>query len=391
MIIKPSSLRFFTDVIKPYFSAWLPYAVALIITWPIRKYLNIVKTFSKIQNTHVTSEPLLCLEAGVKGWEIIEYKELYQSAVEYLGDARVIKFVVSPDEPYLVQLKRFLQNNSNITHYGWSPRTGEQHWFKGLIEALRISLLLSKHDIVPIAFLTDMLVRRWRAKASMVTASSGIVVTLMSPTDVSLMCPHKRFVGPYIMPFSIKTLQYLEQKKRQIDIEGTAKNAVVLGALYEPRKSIVESVQSKLKEYGHDLIINGRSLDGARSSDDDYWSKMCNAQIVLTTSNVVDGGQGYDWPWKEHFVYRYMEVVASGSLLFAPNLPGIELYFTPDEHYITFSNEQEAADKIRHFLENEDEAKKIALQGFQRAKSLVEARSFWSGLDIALTKDGMMR
>ena len=390
MVKRPDKLAIFSDIIKPYFSAWLPYVLAFSITWPIRKALCLKKTILKIQQPNTFSESLLCLEAGEKGWEIIEYKELYQSALEYLGDTRVIRFVVSPDEPYLVQLERFLDQHK-ITHYGWSPRTGEQHWFKGLIEALKISILLSRKGIVPIAFLTDMLVRRWRAKASMVTASSGVVVTLMSNTDVSLMCPHRRFVGPYIMPFSAKTLRHLAEMRQKVNQQSSAKDAVVLGALYEPRKSIIEAVQSKLQDEGHDLIISGRTLDGDRSSDDDYWAKMVNSKIILTTSNVIDGGKGYDWPWKEHFVYRYLEVLASGSLLVAPNLPGIELYFTPGEHFVDFSNEQNAADKIQYYLEHDIEAERISKQGFERAKSLVESRSFWLTLDVFLSKDGIMQ
>jgi len=390
MTKKPTQLKFLKDVMVPYFSAWLPYFVALCVTWPIQKILRIKQTIIKVQQPNDFKQPLLCLEAGEKGWEIIEYKELYQSALEYLGESRVIRFVVSKDKPYLEQLENFIDQHP-VTHYGWSPRTGEQHWFKGLIEALQISLMLSKRGIVPIAFLTDMLVRRWRAKAVMVTAARGMVVTLMTPTDVSIMCPHRRFIGPYIMPFSVQTLQHLIKMRQPVNKAGSAKDAVVLGALYEPRKSIVESIQTKLQEQGHNLLISGRSLDGTRSSDDDYWSKMVNSKMVLTTSNVVDGGKGYDWPWKEHFVYRYLEVMASGSLLVAPNLPGIELYFTAGEHFVDFSSEQEAAEKIQHYLENDTETQEIALQGFQRAQSLIESRSFWLGIDIFLSKDGIMQ
>ena len=371
-------------------AVFLPYLLAFTITWPMRQWQRLIKTKNKIQQPQGKLQPTLCLEAGEKGWEIIEYKELYQSAVEYLGEAQVIKFVVSPDEPYLVQLKRFLKQHK-VTHYGWSPRTGEQHWFKGLIEALQISIVLSRHDIVPIAFLTDMLVRRWRAKASMLTASNGVVVTLMSPTDVSMMCPHDRFIGPHVMPFSNQTLQRLIEKKTQLNADGSIQDAVVLGALYEPRKSIVERIQKKLQEKGHDLVISGRSLDGARSSDDDYWTKMVQAKIVLTTSNVMDGGNGYDWAWKEHFVYRYMEVMASGSLLVAPKLPGIALFFTPDEHYVAFEDEQQASEKIQYYLENDSEASAIARQGFLRAQSLIESRAFWMLIDGVLTKDGIMQ
>jgi len=139
------------------------------------------------------------------------------------------------------------------------------------------------------------------------------------------------------------------------------------------------------------LQVNGRSVTDVRTSDDDYWAKMVNAKMVLTTANIIDGGKGYDWPWKEHFVYRYFEVMASGSLLIAPKLPGLELYFTPGEHFVDFANEQEAADKIEYYLTHADETQRISRQGFERAQSLVESRSFWLGIDVFLSKDGLMQ
>ncbi len=385
----PEKLRLYRHVVKPIFVSWLPFAIAFLVTYPIRLGIRIQNCVRKIRHPGRTQASLLCLEAGVQGWEIIEYKELYQSALEYVGADRLVKFVVTDEAPYLQQLKTFLDQHP-VTHYGWSPRTGDQHRFKGLVEALQVSIILSRRGIVPIALLTDMLVRTWRATSSMVTANSGVVVTLMSPVDVFLICPHRRFVGPYIMAFSEATLEKLEAARSVINETQSAKDAITLGALYEPRKTIVEGIQKHLREDGYELVINGRSLEGTRSSDEEYWSKMVNAKIVVTTSNVLANAEDYDWNWKQHFVYRYLEVMACGSMLVAPDLPGIERYFQPGVHFVSFSSEKDAATKVKYYLDNDEEREKISLQGFNRAKSLVVSQSFWSGLDICLSREGIL-
>ena len=37
----------------------------------------------------------MCIEAGEKGWESIEFKEMYKSACEYITSERVIKHIVN--------------------------------------------------------------------------------------------------------------------------------------------------------------------------------------------------------------------------------------------------------------------------------------------------------
>jgi glycosyltransferase involved in cell wall biosynthesis len=387
----PVKLRLYTDILEPYFSVWILFFIAFCITYPICLYVKVKKIISKILNPNNQTPSLLCLEAGVRGWEIIEYKELYQSALEYMGDEGVVKFAVTDEGTYLEQLRIILDSNS-ITHYGWSPRTGEQHRFNGLIESLKISIMLSRRGIVPIVFLTDILDRSWRAKASIVTAVQGRVVTLNSPDGVKLLLPHKRFIGPYLMPFSLQTIEALKKKKQEILEKKSDSGAVVVGALYEPRKTIVENIDQILSSRSkHSLIFQGRTLEGKRSSDEDYWSNMFSAQIVVTTASVVNSLDGYDWAWKEHFIYRYMETLACETLLVAPELPAIKRYFTSGDHFISFSNEEDAAQKIQYYLENDEERQAIANKGFQRAQSLVESRSFWLGIDTALAEDGMTR
>ena len=384
MNIAPEKLKLYRDIFKPLFSVWLLYVIAFSINFPIFCYVRVRQWLNKIVSSPSPQKPLLCLEAGEKGWEIIEYKELYQSALEYMGEGNLVKFVISPDTDYVQQLKELLKHHS-VTHYGWSPRTGDQHWFKGLIQTLRVSIIFHQRGVIPIVFLTDVLDRSWRTKASIISSICGVVVTLNSPNNIKLLLPHKRFIGPYIMPFSCATIESLHQKKQNIIDQDTAKEAVVVGALYEPRKTIVENVNTLLLQKGLQLTFYGRLLDGKRSTDEQYWSNMLHAKIVLTTANVVSTLDGYDWSWNQHFIYRYMEVLACETLLLAPNLPSIQRYFVSGVHFVAYCSEADAAEKIEYFLENDEERKAIARAGYLRAQSLVISRHFWLGLDTVLT------
>ena len=52
-----------------------------------------------------------------------------------------------------------------------------------------------------------------------------------------------------------------------------------------------------------------------------------------------------DWSWIQNLVYRYLEVLASGSLLIAPNVPGVDRYFKPGIHFVSYENNDDAIDE----------------------------------------------
>ena len=41
-----------------------------------------------------------------------------------------------------------------------------------------------------------------------------------------------------------------------------------------------------------------------------------------------------------------------GTLLIAPNVPCVDRYFEPGKHFVAFSTENEAIDKIEYYLKN---------------------------------------
>ena len=329
---------------------------------------------------------MLCIEAGSKGWEIIEYQELYASACDYLGSDQVHKVVIDPDINYLGQLKSILVHQSP-THYLYSPRTGSQNPVIGLYQSFRISFLLHWYNVIPIASLTDLPVRTWRAQCAVVTAKSGIVVGLMSPKEVYPIFPHGRLIGPSLMPFSQATMKRLNDLSSDRS-QGQQPTAIFTGSLYEPRTSVLEEIGNGLKERGLQLEMKGRRLENKRVPDSEYWQTLINASLVVTTADQI-AETGRDWTWLPHFIYRYTEVLACGRLLVAPDIPGIRRYFIPGIHFVAFSSPEQAVEAIAHHLNNEAELEKIAAQGKEKAQALINAHTFWNCIDTGLGKDSL--
>lgn len=375
-----SVTRFVSTVIIPRI-IFIPYYMARLIIMPVAVISFLVPRDKKDQ-----IEASLCIEAGVGGWNIIEYKELYQSAVEYLGEVSVHKVIISREKSYLEQV-RYALDCVNPTHYAYSPRTGSQTWLMGLIQAFMIFFLLYRRGITPIVFLTDLPVRTWRAQSSIVTARSGIVVSLMSPRIIHTIFPHRRICGPYMMPFSMKTLSYLSELAADHESDAL-NNPLFTGSLYEPRTSTLEAIRDGLKPRGITFEIKGRQLGSPRFSDEDYWLRIISAPIIVTTADQMEHTIA-DWQWLQHFVYRYTEVLACGSLLVAPDLPSINRYFQPGIHYVSFASIPEAVEKISYYCENEAERTLIARQGKERVQALIYSRSFWLGIDIALGRESI--
>jgi hypothetical protein len=360
--------------------AWLPRIVFL--TFYLTKiWLLVLRMLRKFQLRRSISptRTLICIEAGIKGWESIEFKELYQSACEYLGSDNIIKAVIRNDESYLDQVESLLSKNP-ITHYVYDPRTGSQNWLLGLWQALKIASCLHWHGVVPIVLLSDLSVRTWRSQSAMVTADRGVVITFMSPREVQPIFPHQRLVGPCLMPLSEKTFRSFAMLKEEKAVE---QKAVFVGSLYEPRRTILNQIKAGLEQRDLVLEIKGRELGTARIPDQEYWGRLINAPIVITTASQLEQN-GSDWTWIPHLLYRYIEAIASGSLLVAPEVSGIRRFFEPGKHFVSFDSVDKAVDVITYYLAHPDEREAIARQGQKQAEYLISSKAFWMGVDIAL-------
>lgn len=329
----------------------------------------------------------LCIEAGPRGWESIEFKELYQSACEYLPPENVHRLIVRPGKDYLRQIADIVRAKP-ITHYLYDPRTGDQGVWLSLWQSLRVAILLQKQGVVPIVVLTDLSIRSWRTQAAVVSARRGLVICFMSPRLIGPIFPHRRLLGPSLMPLSVQTAQKLNglMAQRQKNVPSTA---IFVGSLYEPRTTKLEQIRSGLGVRGVVFDVKGRVPGTARVPDLEYWSTLCYADIVVTTADQVIQ-KGADWTHIPQLVYRYLEVLASGALLVAQDVPSVRRYFTPGVHFVSFDSPDEAIEVITHYLNNEAERLLIARQGSERAGALITARSFWVQIDSALGESSIL-
>lgn len=335
-------------------------------------------------------EPKVGIEAGPQGWQSIELKELYQSACEYFGNQSVARFVIDRTAPYPPQLEKFISDN-RITHFLYDPRAGrsesEQNYFKAWKDSFAVLIILSRYQVVPIGYLTDISVRLWRCQVSVVTSLRGVVVTFMHPRPARPMFPHRRILGPSLMPFSLQTLQYLETQKASLTHAQQIENVVrFTGSLYEPRTTFL----NQFKEIMGDLAdIRGRALGSKRQTDETYWMWICSASIIITTAEQIHQ-PGADLRHIPQLVYRCLEVLAADTLLLAPIVPGIERYFVPEKEFAAFSNLEEACSKARYYLEHPSEARVIASAGHAKAKVLIACHVFWLQIDSVLGEDGFL-
>jgi hypothetical protein len=377
MLFSATPLRCCNNILR-YLVVFLPYRAT-------RATLTILTLLGLAQRKpRSNAKSRLCIAAGERGWEIIEYKELLASAREYLGEAHVHQLIVSRDKDYLAQVQHAL-DEWNPTHYYYDGRTGAQTWARGLWEAFRIAVMLHVRGVVPICMLTDLPIRLWRSQCAIVSAARGSVMTLMRPSDVAHLFPHRRLYGPTPMPFSTDTLGTIGHYPPAPTPQTTA---VFVGSLYEPRTSILQYIQVELERRGLNLEIRGRAPGGARISDSEYWGRLKGAPVVLTTADQVIG-PGIDPTPHPHLIYRYMEALACGSCLVAPAVPGIERFFTPGEHFAVFRSSDEAVQIIEQLLRDQSLRRRIAESGYLRAKALIEARIFWKLLDTSLGQDSL--
>jgi hypothetical protein len=332
-----------------------------------------------------SKKTLLVIESGQRGWELIEYEGIYESACDYLGIDSVAKNVVIERRRYLKTM-RTLVKKVRPTHYFYDPRTGSQNPLNGLFEALFAAILFQWFGVTPIAWLTDLPVKAWRHQCIVLTARSGVIVTLMSPRQIGRFIPHDRLTGPSLMALS--TVRMTQLKSVRTDHREKIPSAMFSGSLYEPRTTILNEIRDRLRAQGLDLEICGRSLGGVRVSNSEYWARLSSFNIIVTTADQISG-RGIDQINLPHLIFRYSEALAAGSLLIAQEVQGARRYFLPGVHYISYRTPEEAAERIAYYLPNESARETIASAGAKRMGELVSSHTFWVAIDSALGKESL--
>lgn len=74
---------------------------------------------------------------------------------------------------------------------------------------------------------------------------------------------------------------------------------------------------------------------------------------------------------------RVFEAMLCGAMLMESENSQTRCYFTPGEDYVSFDSKYDLIDKIRYFLEHEDERLEIAARGELKARKYLNHTEFW--------------
>ena len=83
---------------------------------------------------------------------------------------------------------------------------------------------------------------------------------------------------------------------------------------------------------------------------------------------------------------RVMEVMFSGALLLEKETSLTSEFFTPMIDYVPFDTRGDMLDKVRFYLEHDDERQEIALAGYHKATKEYNHQVFWDRVMAKLTE-----
>jgi len=199
--------------------------------------------------------------------------------------------------------------------------------------------------------------------------------------DVPLICS-KGQLDPY-KSAGCKNVQYWQagidhrrfyrfDHKKRVELYNKFEHDVVFCANNSPRfpgSSIRKEVVVKLnKKIGKKFVVYGtgwKKIIPDSSRDRSQYFEQGNiyngSKIVISINNFNDV--------EMYFSARQLIAMASGTLTVSHYIPGLEEYFTNGKDLVWFENADECVDLVEYYLEHEEEAEKIAINGSAKVLS----------------------
>jgi len=324
---------------------------------------------------------LICIAAGVRGWESIEFQEISQSAREYAGEGRVIELAVRSSRTYLSQVWRTLVD-SDVTHYFFDPRTGSQNVPGSFFQTVVVGTMLALRGVTPIGYCTDVSERRWRLQLAFVTAKNGVCVCFMDAVALSRMFPHRRVIGPSIMPFSLKTFERVSALRH--DSPSHPKKLVsFVGSLYEPRTTTLFQIRRELEKDGISFDVSTRKMGELKGPEDSYWESLSGSEIQVTTTSQLRH-RGADMSEVNQLVYRATEALVCGAALVIEEVEGMSAHFQDGVHLYSFSTPDGAVAIVKKLLADRSELADVKLAGQRKIEEIIRGQVFWKTIDATL-------
>lgn len=129
-----------------------------------------------------------------------------------------------------------------------------------------------------------------------------------------------------------------------------------MGRCYGERRSFVD----KLRRKGINITTFGQGWkDGDRISQADL-IKIYNQNKISLNFSLTSQGH------KTQIKTRDFEIPACGGLLLTQDTKEIAEYFVPRKEIITYKDTNDVAEKLKYYLEHDEERKNIAQAGYRR-------------------------
>lgn len=329
----------------------------------------------------------ILLEAGGPGWAepAPGLLELEQSAADYLGPPAVVRLSVSGRRSYLAQVFRKLQEE-RPSHYFYDTRTGSQHPVWGSVQALVVAIFLAAFSVTPITILTNFPARRWRRQVAAVTASRGLILTLIPPAKIRGAFPHGRVLGPVFMPFSQKRMNQIREQRPSGGSTGKLWSLTFIGSVYEPRRSTIQDIQNEFAGSKVEFVVHERDPSAPKIDPQTYWGVLRQADFVFTTADHIEK-PGADVGCPPHMVYRYTEALVAESCLVAPDL-GTAL--VPWRHFIPFTTPGELRATLELLAHTPEKIEAIRREGADFIRDRIVTHRWWQEVDEALGRDRLL-
>jgi hypothetical protein len=106
-----------------------------------------------------------------------------------------------------------------------------------------------------------------------------------------------------------------------------------------------------------------------RVSIERYAGALRRSKISLNFSHSIPG--------KHQLKGRVFEILLSGALLMESENDMTPQYFTPMVDYVTFDSKEDLLDKVRYYLEHDEEREQIAYSGYKKAIKNYSGEAFW--------------
>ncbi len=142
-----------------------------------------------------------------------------------------------------------------------------------------------------------------------------------------------------------------------------------------------------LRNAGIDVKVHSND-DGTRLTVEEMGDFLRSCKIVLNFSSTavisaweLNNRAPTEVPLVDHVKGRVFEAISCGALLLESKNACTPAYFTPGLHYAEFSGMEDLVEKIRYFLDHEEERERIARAGLEHFEARYSGARFWSNLE----------